>query len=555
MRDEAGAQPGEHVPGNASRPAPHAPRSAAHAFSPTLRLAALAGAALSAWAIGAADARVQSLVLNTASLSASVTALALPLGAVLAFLLVRTDVPGRKAAMLVLGVLLFVPLYLHAAAWEAGFGVQGWFSRLTGAPPLVDGWRGAVWVHAVAAVPWVVLIAGAGFWLVEPELEEQALLDAGPGTVFLRVTMPGALVSIGVAALWIVIVTAGEITVTDLFVVRTYAEEIYTRTAVGPQPGDEPLGPWPGVALTAWLVLFGLAACARLAPGERPLSRRPRWTFRLGRWRLPAAALVAAALVMVAGVPLASLVYKAGVSVVQTGQGLPVQSWSLQQCVWETLASPVKHAREFRWSLVIGALAATGAVATGLALAWPARRGGWPAAPALAVAAVLLAMPKPVLGLGIIGVLNRPEVPGFTWFYDRSILAPWLALTAAGLPLATLVLWHALRTVPREMLDAAATDGAGPVSRLLLVALPCRLPALGVAWVVALAGALGELGASVLVVPPGVMTLSIKIFNLLHGGVSEFEVAGICLALAGLFAAAGGVVFLLARKWGAEREG
>ena len=138
-------------------------------------------------------------------------------------------------------------------------------------------------------------------------------------------------------------------------------------------------------------------------------------------------------------------------------------------------------------------------------------------------------------------------MPWLAELYDRSILAPFLALLVRGLPPAIFVLWYALRTVPREMLEAAAVDGAGPVARFWLIALPLRWPAVGLAFVVSLAVALGDLAASILVVPPGVQTLSIHIFGLLHYGVED-QVAGVCLALLALFAA------LAAAGWGIIRR-
>ena len=60
---------------------------------------------------------------------------------------------------------------------------------------------------------------------------------------------------------------------------------------------------------------------------------------------------------------------------------------------------------------------------------------------------------------------------------------------------------------------------------------------------------LGDLGASFLVIPPGVDTLSLLIFELLHSG-REFKVAGICLALALLLAAVAGVAIWLVGRWG-----
>ncbi len=95
--------------------------------------------------------------------------------------------------------MLFVPLYLQAAAWEAGFGLQGWYTALAGGNVLLEGWRGAIAIHTLAAIPWVVLIVGVGLLLVEPELEEAALLDGTPGQVFRRVTLPRAAPSLGAA--------------------------------------------------------------------------------------------------------------------------------------------------------------------------------------------------------------------------------------------------------------------------------------------------------------------------------------------------------------------
>ena len=475
------------------------------------------------------DTRTVTLLQNTLLLTAGTCAISLPLGTVLAWLLARTDLPGRRLGMVLLGLMLFVPLYLQTAAWQAGFGVQGWFTLAADTPAWLDGFRGAIWVHAMAAVPWVVLIVGVGLRLIEPELEEQALLDGSSPQVFFCVTLRGALPAVGVAALWVAIVTASEITVTDLFVVRTFAEEIYTQSASGTGLLDEPLGLLPGIALTGCLVTFGLLFCAKLMPRERPITFGPRHVFALGSWRVPVAVLAVLTMLLLMGTPLASLFYKAGFRATLV-EGSWVQSWSPLECFKSAAGSFVRYWQEFGWSLGIGALAAAGSVAVGIGLAWFARGGGARALPVLLTTAACLAIPKPLVGLGIILLLNRPELPPLPWLYTHSILAPWIALFIFGLPPATLIMWHALRTLPREMLDSAAADGAGSLAQLWRIALPCRLPALALAWVVALAAALAELGADLLVVPPGVTTLSIRIFGMLHSG-QEHEVAGLSLAL------------------------
>ncbi|MCX7425803.1 MAG: ABC transporter permease subunit [Planctomycetia bacterium] len=493
------------------------------------------------------DSRTWTLLLNTALLAAAVTAISVPVGTLLAWLLARTDVPGRRIGVALLAAMLFVPLYLQAAAWQAGFGLQGWYTLAFGGPVWLEGFRAAVWVHAMAAIPWAVLIVGIALRLVEPELEEQAALDGSAWQVFARVTLPGTWAAVGVATLWVAILTAGEMTVTDLFSVRTYAEELYTQTAIGAGPGEASLGVLPGVVLTGSLVAAGLALSARLAPRDRPPSRRRRFVYRLGRWRVPIALLAAAGLLILVGVPLGNLIYKAGVLVSQTETGR-IREFSIGKCFWIIAESPGHYRREFGWSAAVGVIAASVAVVGAIALAWPARRGGPRVMPAMVVTAVFLAVPGPMIGLGIIEVMNQPDCPILVKLYDQSILAPVAALAFRGLPLATLILWHAFATLPGEVLDAAAVDGAGPIGRLVRIALPSRLPALALAWLVALAVALGDLAASILVVPPGVTTLSIRIFGLLHYGVED-QVAGICLAQVILFAAIAAVVGWIVRRW------
>lgn len=503
--------------------------------------------------------RTWTLALNTLSLAGATCAIAIPLGALLAWLLVRTDLPGRRIGMVLAGLLLFVPLYLQAAAWQAGFGLQGWYTIIYQAPAWLQGWTGAIWVHAMAALPWIVLIVGAGFWLIEPELEEQALLDGSLGQVFLRVTLPRAAPAVAIAALWVLIVTAGEMTVTDLFDVRTYAEEIYTQFAVTPDPEQAPLAVLPGVVLTAGLILAGLAVCAKVIAGDRPLSLRPRLVFPLGGWRRPAAVLAGIVVLLLVGVPLGNLLYKAGVVVTQL-DAQRVRHWSPGKCLTIVGLSPIEYRSEFGWSLALGALAATAAVLLSIGLAWWAvgrgtggegrgeSNGGWRSRVLLAVAALGLAVPGPLIGLAVIWLLNRPGWPTLNMLYDQSILAPWLVLTVRGLAPALLVVWHALRTLPTEMLDCAALDGAGWLGRLWRVALPNRIPAVCLAWVIALAVALADLAASILVAPPGMTTLSIRIFGLLHAGVEDY-VAGICLSQTALFAVLAAVILGLANRW------
>lgn len=481
------------------------------------------------------DARTFQLAQNTLLLALGTCGLALPIGTLLAVLLWRTDVPERRGALALLAAMLFVPIYLQAAAWDAGFGLQGWFSVQQGNlqfPPLM-GWRAVFWVHALAAVPWVVFIVGVGLRLVEPELEELALLDMSPWQVVCRVTLPRAWPAVAAAGLWILVTLAGEIAVTDLYRVRTYAEEIFTGFALGDDPDQAALGVLPGMIVVTGLVVAGLLMATALAPPARLASPRRSLRFELGAWRWPAAALVLFVLILLAGVPLADLCYQAGIKVTLSGDER-VREWSAEKLVRIVWRSPREFQRELGWTYFIGGTAATFTAAVAAPLAWLARQGGVRAWPATAVIAVCLAVPGPLVGIGVARLFHVVNADWLEYLYSRTILAPVLAVSLRALPVTLLVYWHGLASVSPELLESADVDGIGPLARFFRIVLPLRWGALLVGWFAALAVATGELAASFLAVPPGVSLLSIRIFDLIHFGVTD-RLAGICLVSVGTF--------------------
>ncbi len=108
------------------------------------------------------------------------------------------------------------------------------------------------------------------------------------------------------------------------------------------------------------------------------------------------------------------------------------------------------------------------------------------------------------------------------------------------LPYAVLVLWPAVRSLPKAYFEAASLEGYGPWGQARRVALPLTRPAIAAAWGVSFALALGELPAANLSAPPGVMLLSVRIWELLHRGV-ESHLAGMALLMLALIALAGSV--------------
>ncbi|MFO0907609.1 MAG: ABC transporter permease subunit [Isosphaeraceae bacterium] len=424
-------------------------------------------------------------------------AIVLPLGVLVGFLVFRTDAVLGRLCLLVIALAAFVPLPLHATAWLGAFGNVGRAQALgLGMIPILVGWPGAAFVHAMAAFPWVVLMTGVGLLGVEPELEDAARLELPASRVVLQVTLRRALAAIAGAALAVALLTAGDMTVTDLLQVRTYAEEAYLQYNLGRGPLAA-----ASVTLPPLLVLGGLVAIgARLILSREPprglsAATRPR-TWKLGAWRWPVGLGLTGFVALLVGLPLVSLVWRAGRVGGNAALGRP-PAWSFTglratlQFAWDDSSEALGQ------SLLWSAVAACVAVILAWCLAWASRNSAfWRVVTAGAVA-LALATPGPVVGFALVYAYR--DIPRV---YDSTLMIV-VALVARMFPYALLVVWPAVRGVPVELIEAARIDGHGPSGVIWRVMIPLTRAALLAAWCVAFTLALGELPATNLVTPPG----------------------------------------------------
>ncbi len=499
------------------------------------------------------DERTGTLLRNTFRLALGTSIIALPIGLGLATYITRTDLPGRRVVLLLLAIQLFMPLYLQTAGWQAGFGQQGWWhaTHLTMAP-LLEGWRGAIWVHGVAAIPWVTLIMSVSLTLVNPQWEELAQLEGSGWQVFTRVTLPQCVPAIMVSGIFILITTSGEITVTDVYSIRTYAEEIYIGFArdlppsdgtVSGNPGDGPitsilmpLSPLQvtvvtNVLIVGWLTLGALIVWnwqsgLRLAD---PFGGHHRWPrpFSPGRARWPILAVAWSVLLLITTVPLGNLIWKLGIHVQQQGDER-VRTWQLAKACELMLQAPFRFDQELGWTLATSQLSALMAILLAIPLVWAALRHRLLSGTLVVLVTVSLAVPGPVVAMALIRIFNQPNHPWVAWLYDRTILVLCIGMLVRSFPWIVLILWTAFRTIPMEWSDAARMENVGVWRQLVRLVIPNRAMALACCWFVALALTAGELTTSILLIPPGITTLAIRIFNLIHYGVED-RLAALCL--------------------------
>lgn len=446
--------------------------------------------------------RWPALLWNTAQVCGVAVVSAGLMGGLLGLLATRTDLRGGRV---LIGAALFmacVPVYVSTVvifSFRAAY-------QLANPPSAVA----CGLMYGLVYAPLAVLVLGAALRATDRDLEEQTLLDAGPWMVLWRVTLPQAGWGVAATGMLIILLVATDITITDVLAVRTFAEEAYTEYALGRSRAGPLLSAIPVVIVLA-AMLVGLQVRYRLVGEHSPwqFGVRPR-IIRLGRWR------------RVGGVACGVLV---GV-----GLGGPVALLGVRCMPLNGLGAAIAGVQRELWtSAVLAISGATVVVLPAMGLAWSVARGGWLRWPLSATIVVLLAIPAPVVGISLISILNRPGLLG--GIYDSPV-AVVIGHFVRFLPVGILLLIPAVQRVPREVELAARVDGCDWLQEHWHIRWPAVAADVALAWLVVAIFCFAELGTTVLLVPPGWTTASVRFATLIHWGVYR-DLAVLALLSAG----------------------
>jgi iron(III) transport system permease protein len=441
------------------------------------------------------DERQRRLLYDTALLGVGTAVLATGIGAPLGVALARVRFRRRALARLVLGAPALLPPYVVGLAWIHLGGSRGLVATVAGRD-LLSEWTyslpAAVVVLSLVLYPVSMLATEVAMRRVDGRLEEAGLIVAPAGRVFRRITLPLAAPGIVAAALVIFVLAVSEFGVPGLLRVRVYTTEVFTAFAAFYDFGRAILLSIPLLLLC--IAIGGVAAALlgeRLVTTRRTIGAHPAM---FEAWRRGAQILIVVVIAAALGAPLAVLVREAlgarSLGVALGGSGAAITN-----------------------SLMLATVGATAVVAVAVWLGYAsarARRRMSHVADALFVA--LFAVPSTIVGVGLIGVWNRPGPLGAVYGTDAMFL---LAYLARLLPVAALILTAGVRSLPVSHEEAAAVSGAGWLRTMSRIVLPQMRLATGAAWVIVFVLAFGELGASILIAPPGEATLPIRIYTLI----------------------------------------
>ncbi len=438
------------------------------------------------------------VVLRTVSLMAVVMGGCLAIAVPLAWLTVRTDLPGRGFWRIATMLPLALPSYIVGFAVAVALGprgiLQGWLETAFGVEriPGIYGFPGAALTLIIISFPYALLPIRAALWNLDVSLEESArVLGRNRWQTFASVTAPLLRPAILAGGLLTALYTLSDFGAVAMMRYETFTWSIFIQ--YGAALNRTLAAAWSlALIVLAMAVVWGEHAARgqmRYYRSRGGAARLPA-PIPLGAWRWPALAGCGLVVLLSLGFPLAVLTY-------WTARG--VAAGEPLDLLWRAAAN----------SVGVSALAAVLTVICAapialLAVRYPGLFSRW----LERLGFVGFALPGIVIALGLVyfGANYAP------WLY-QSLAMLAVAYVTLFLPAAVGSLRASLVQIRPEFEDAARSLGKRPWSVLLTVTLPLTRPGIltGAALVFLLT--MKELPATLILSPIGFTTLASAIWS------------------------------------------
>jgi iron(III) transport system permease protein len=422
---------------------------------------------------------VGNLLTNTALLVVVGTAACTVLGVGVAWLVERTDLPGRRLWAVLAALPITVPAFVTSYSWVS-------------ITPAVQGFAGAATIVTLAYYPLVYLPVAAVLRGMDPALEESARsLGLGPWRTFFRVTLPQTRIALLGGMLLVAIHMLSEFGAFAMLRFQTFTTAIYDQYKLSFDSAAASM--LASVLVILCLVLLvaelGLRGRGRYARVDSGVAR-PARPARLGKAKWLALAGFLALIGFSLGLPLATLVYW-----IANGSSAGVDLGALLAACGTSL------------ELGLGAAVLTTLLAlpiSVLVVRHPSRT-----ATAIERATYLpFALPGIVVALALI-ILSLHHLPAL---YSSTPLLI-VAYAILSLPLALVATRAALAQAPPVHEEVARSLGSRPLVAMARVTLPRILPGLGAAAALVFLATVTELTATLLLAPIGTETLATEFWS------------------------------------------
>jgi iron(III) transport system permease protein len=466
---------------------------------------------------------------NTVTLSAARQSIAVVLGVLLAWLIARTDLPGKRTLEFVFWLTFFLPPLPVAVGWilllDGRFGLVNQALQMlpgvSGPPFDIYGFWGIVWVHLTTTLGVKVLLLAPAFRNLDAALEEAAR-SCGASTLgtLRRVVVPIMAPAILVATILGLIrsLDAFEIELLLGAPIRLYVYSTKIRELVTFEPPNYAAATALGTILLVVILLlvalqrWYLAGRLYHTVTGRGFSTR---ATPLGRWRWPTFGLVALLALTVSVVPLAVLLL--GTFMRAFGYFDVPNPWTLDH--WRRVLGDATLIRSFQNTLVVGGGTAVVGTALYALIAYVIVKTRFVARGALDLLSWLpWAISGILLGLALLWTVF--QVPFLRPLYGTVQLLV-LALIVKSMPLGVQLTKSVLLQFGDELEEAGRMAGGAWWPTYRRIVLPLLAPTLITVGLIGFMSAARDVSTIVLLGSSQSRTLALLALDYAYGG--QFE--------------------------------
>ncbi|MBI1726582.1 MAG: iron ABC transporter permease [Candidatus Rokubacteria bacterium] len=481
------------------------------------------GVTLAHYARVFADPQLQKALWNTVVLAFWSGLLSVAIGAPMAWLSARTDLPCSRVIRSLIMASFVTPPFLGAFAWvmlagpNAGY-LNKLYRSLTGADdPLLNIFTmpGLIFVVAIYTFPYVYIMIANTLGLIASDLEEAAsILGANRFRVALTITLPmvapailsGFILSVLQAlALFgspaILALPAGFHTITtQIWALFHYPPKVETAAAFSV----------PLLLATALLLLVQKRLLGRRGYASVGGKGAQRRAIPLGAWRYPALlgclAVLGCAVFLPYGI-LAKAAFSRAWAQPLTWENFTLANWSFTFLSSSTQGAIVN-------TLELGVLTACAGAGLAALLAYVTNRKlivGHQLLAFLALAPIVI--PGTVLAVALFIAYTRPP---FLLYGTLWIL--FIAYLTKEMPVGYSQSDATFRGIHSELEEAGRILGAGRLRVLREITAPLAKSGIIATWCFIFIGVIRELSASIILFTPNTKVMSVVIFDLKEEG-------------------------------------
>ncbi len=455
---------------------------------------------LDGWRAAFDEPGLRGALLNTLKVTFVRQLLSLPLAVLIAWLLARTDLPGRRWLEFAFWAAFFLPSFTVTLSWillldpEYGL-INTSLARLVGTAPFnIYSFWGIVWVHVLTGSLTVkVILLTPAFRHMNASFEEASRV-AGASTLrtALRITVPV------MAPVILSVLLLGTMVSLQTFEVEQVLGLPFRFFVFSTMIYDLLVTRVPRYDAATALAVVILAAMLPLVLAQQWLTRGRRYTtltgqfqnqpHRLGRWRAPALALVLALVSIVLGVPVVFALL--GTFMKLFGFFDIADPWTLNN--WKTVLTDELFLRSLHNTVVLAVGTAVAAVVVHSLIAYIAVRTRYAGRRALDFISWLpFTVPGIILGLALLWLFLGVEM--LKPLYGTTTLLI-VAGVIAGMPLGVQIIKSGLLQLGSELEEASRIAGASWWATYRRIVLRLMAPTLMAVAMITFVGAARNIG-------------------------------------------------------------